>query len=51
MTANDTALRCPNCAMPRRRLHFNGEVWHCTRCRSWWSSDTGFESQEPGRSR
>jgi len=36
----DTALWCPNCAMPRRRLQFDGEVWHCVHCRSWWSPET-----------
>ena len=33
----DPALWCPNCAMPRRALQYDGEVWHCTRCRGWWS--------------
>jgi hypothetical protein len=23
--------------MPRRALQFDGEVWHCTHCRGWWS--------------
>jgi hypothetical protein len=23
--------------MPRRALQYNGEVWHCTHCRGWWS--------------
>jgi hypothetical protein len=26
--------------MPRRRLQFDGEVWHCIHCRSWWSAET-----------
>ena len=33
-------LYCPNCSMPRRRIHYNGEVWSCRRCRSWWSKET-----------
>lgn len=31
---------CPNCSMPRRPLHFNGEVWRCTHCNSWWTPAT-----------
>jgi len=40
MTPHDTALWCPHCALPRRRLHYDGEVWTCTRCRCWWSPET-----------
>lgn len=30
-------LYCPNCSLPRRRVHFNGEVYQCHHCKSWWS--------------
>jgi len=36
-TKNQEQLYCPNCSLPRRRLHFNGEVYQCHNCQSWWS--------------
>ena len=33
-------MYCPNCSMPRRRIHFDGEVWQCQHCRSWWHAHT-----------
>lgn len=33
-------LFCPNCSLPRRRLHYDGEVWKCTQCKSWWNPHT-----------
>ena len=36
-------LFCPNCSLPRRLLHSDGEVYKCTHCKSWWSPQTVLE--------
>ena len=27
---------CPNCSLPRRALGWDGEVFKCVGCGSWW---------------
>ena len=37
---------CPNCSLPRRLLHFNGEIFQCEHCKSWWSAAFVAERKE-----